>query len=206
MNKILKKIAALATTAALFVSVYVPIWAQAATVNSMKTIGTLSRSNPYGYELDVQQIDISGDMAFCIEPNDDMHHNDTYTQNQADSYWRTTLSQNQRDAIGLILYYGYYNGDTSHQSQAYFAATQILLWEVTGFNTDYSHNYANTSPIRDPVTFEFSTDRSGCDELIDHFSARSVSQSGVKTAYNSILRSCKAHNELNKLTCAYDSA
>ncbi len=107
MNKLIKRLAALATTAAIFVSTFVPAIAQAATVNSMTTIGTISSGNPYGYELDVQKIDLSGEIAFCIEPNDGMHRNDEYVQSDVDNYWNNTLTQKQRDEIGLILYYGY---------------------------------------------------------------------------------------------------
>ena len=200
-KRILQRISALLTVMVLFISVYVPVAAEALTVNAMTTIGVLSAGNPYGYALDVQRINLSGNIAFCIEPNSTMMYGHTYTQNQSEEYWQRTLNGNQRDWIGLILYYGYYNNASSHRTDAYLAATQLLCWEVTGFN----QSYKKVSPLR---TFNLTAHTSSCsNSLLNYYAAQSggPSKSAVTTAYNAIVNSVKAHRTAPSNTYASSS-
>lgn len=213
LKRIIASLTVAVMAAAEFVS-YVPaIHASAENIVGTDVLGHLSTNAPLwgNYNMteqeDIQKIYLGSrdddHVLFCIEPYTSLHYGDDYTQDMADNYWNNTLSADQRKAAGIVMYYGWY----SHKSDAYYAATQLLLWEVIGFNTYYSGNYANTAPIRDAVTFGFNTSkRSGCDELVDYFTATSVSLSEVKTAYNKILENCKTHDELSKLTCSYASS
>ena len=78
----------------------------------------------YGYDY-VQHLYIDGQTVFCIQP---MAIFDVSGEYPVDTQHWNNLSEAQRQAIWEINYYGYsYPG---HQNGRYYAATQLLIWEV----------------------------------------------------------------------------
>lgn len=79
--------------------------------------------------------DIDGKVAYCIEPN-------VSTQDELDSYWKSTapdhtLSTDTIRKLSLVAYYGYgYNG---HNTLKYRMATQLLIWEISASDPNYSN-------------------------------------------------------------------
>ncbi|MFR5856824.1 MAG: SpaA isopeptide-forming pilin-related protein, partial [Bacilli bacterium] len=79
--------------------------------------------------------DIDGKVAYCIEPN-------VSTQDELDSYWKSTtpdhtLSSDTIRKLSLVAYYGYgYNG---HNNLKYRMATQLLIWEISASDPNYSN-------------------------------------------------------------------
>ena len=92
---------------------------------------------------------IKGQIAYCIEPNNPSDAGRTYTQNDAEAAWAYQLSSAQREAIALIMAYGYptvsYNeygsGDANHMKEA---ATQLLIWEIVAGYRSASAPYTRT--------------------------------------------------------------
>ena len=77
---------------------------------------------------------VDGNVAFCIEPGIPEG-----TTMQQGTWEDTGLSNNIKQRVLLLAYYGYqYNG---HQTQAYRAATQALIWEtILGGNTRVTYS------------------------------------------------------------------
>lgn len=77
---------------------------------------------------------VDGNVAFCIEPGIPEG-----TNMQQGTWEDTGLSNSIKQRVLLLAYYGYqYNG---HQTQAYRAATQALIWEtILGGNTRVTYS------------------------------------------------------------------
>ena len=78
---------------------------------------------------------VDGKIAYCIEPQVSSSHNISYTGTPGDesSYWQKKLTQQQRNAISLILLYGApnYTKNTDKDTEfGYEGATQVLIWEI----------------------------------------------------------------------------
>lgn len=81
-------------------------------------------ANQYGFDY-VQQLYVGDKTVFCIEPMQLFTEGLDYHQDTAK--W-DDLSENQRQAIWEINYYGYsYPG---HETDNYYVATQLLIWQV----------------------------------------------------------------------------
>ncbi|MBQ1538767.1 MAG: thioester domain-containing protein, partial [Ruminococcus sp.] len=140
------------------------------------------------------------DWAFCIQPSKSMQGtpSDTwYTQygfteydtfdltdkNKADSlaYWKKLggTDGDMAKYLSLVQYYGY----ASHKNGNYFAATQLLIWElILGYR---GHTKSTFGTCSDILWNDFSYPKdSWC------------SKSGVEKAYNSIVKNVKAHYNL----------
>lgn len=78
---------------------------------------------------------VDGVVAYCIEPGTGSSHNVTYTgtPGEESTFWMKKLTQQQRDAISLILLYGApnYTKSTDKDTEfGYEGATQVLIWEI----------------------------------------------------------------------------
>lgn len=79
--------------------------------------------------------DIDGKVAYCIEPN-------VSTQDELDTYWKSTtpdhtLSTDTIRKLSLVAYYGY--GYNNHNTLKYRMATQLLIWEISASDSNYSN-------------------------------------------------------------------
>lgn len=78
----------------------------------------------YGYDY-IRKLTVDGNIVFCIEPDTLFDLNHDYPVNTIK--W-DDLSESQRQAIWEINYYGYsYPG---HETDNYYVATQLLIWQV----------------------------------------------------------------------------
>ena len=78
---------------------------------------------------------VDGIVAYCIEPGTGSSHNVTYTgtPGEESAFWMKKLTQQQRNAISLILLYGApnYTKSTDKDTEfGYEGATQVLIWEI----------------------------------------------------------------------------
>ena len=78
---------------------------------------------------------VDGVVAYCIEPGTGSSHNVTYTgtPGEESAFWMKKLTQQQRNAISLILLYGAPNYTKSTDKDTEFGdegATQVLIWEI----------------------------------------------------------------------------
>lgn len=78
---------------------------------------------------------VDGVVAYCIEPGTGSSHNVTYTgtPGEESAFWLKKLTQQQRNAISLILLYGApnYTKSTDKDTEfGYEGATQVLIWEI----------------------------------------------------------------------------
>ena len=84
--------------------------------------------NQFGYDY-VTELHVGDKTVFCIEPMELFISGNEYTEDTAK--W-DELSESQRQAIWEINYYGYsYPG---HESENYYVATQIMIWQVVTGN------------------------------------------------------------------------
>ena len=84
--------------------------------------------NQFGYDY-VTELHVSDKTVFCIEPMELFISGNEYSEDTAK--W-DELSETQRQAIWEINYYGYsYSG---HESENYYVATQIMIWQVVTGN------------------------------------------------------------------------
>ncbi len=84
--------------------------------------------NQFGYDY-VTQLYVGDKTVFCIEPMELFVSGNEYSEDTAK--W-DELSENQRQDIWEINYYGYsYPG---HESENYYVATQIMIWQVVTGN------------------------------------------------------------------------
>ena len=141
-----------------------------------------------------------GDWVFCIEPGKSMQGSNSgtwYTQygftkydtfnvtdkNTADSlaYWKSLGGTDGPMAkyIGLVQYYGY----SSHKTGDYFAATQLLIWElVLGYRGHTATTFGSCSDI---LWNDFTYPSGGW-----------CTKAGVEKAYNEIVANVKSHYNL----------
>ena len=137
------------------------------------------------------------DWAFCIEPAKSMQGTPSgtwYTQygfteydtfdlsdkNKADAtaYWKKLGGTDGDIAkyMGLVQYYGY----ASHKNGNYYAATQLLIWElILGYRGHTASTFGTCSDI---LWNDFTYPSGGW-----------CSKSGVKKAYNAIVSKVKSH-------------
>ena len=78
---------------------------------------------------------VDGVVAYCIEPGTGSSHNVAYTgtPGEESAFWLKKLTQQQRNAISLILLYGApnYTKSTDKDTEfGYEGATQVLIWEI----------------------------------------------------------------------------
>lgn len=140
------------------------------------------------------------DWAFCIEPAKSMQGSNSgtwYTQygfteydtfdltdkNKADSYayWKSIGGTDGAMAkyMGLVQYYGY----SSHKTGDYYAATQLLIWElILGYR---GHTQSTFGTCSDVLWNDFSYPSGGW-----------CTKSGVEKAYNEIVSNVKSHYNL----------
>ncbi len=113
---------------------------------------------------------MSGDIAYCIEPN--VPEGVNYSQG---SYEATGLSDSIKERLLLIGYYGYtYPG---HQTEKYRAATQGLLWDIIighGANTQFT-----TARWGEGSLFDVSNEKAEINRLIEHHFDRPSFNAGV---------------------------
>ena len=89
---------------------------------------------------------IDGKVAYCIEPN-------VSTADELDGYWKSTmpdhtLTSNTIQKLSLIAYYGYgYNG---HNNLKYRMATQLLIWEISASDPNFSNRQFNFVNFYEP--------------------------------------------------------
>ena len=144
----------------------------------------------------------TSDWAFCIEPAKSMQGTQSgtwYTQygftefdtfdmsdkNRAESfaYWSGIGGTDGELAkyMGLVQYYGY----ASHKTGDYYAATQIIIWElILGYRGHSRDTFKTCS-----------------DELWNDFTYPSggwCTRSGVEAAYKEIVKNVKSHYNLPK--------
>ena len=87
-------------------------------------MGMIYIDNQFGYDY-LSYLYVGGEIVFCIEPMALFEDGIEYDENYAK--W-DDLSESQRQAIWEINYYGYsYPG---HQTDKYYMATQLMIWEV----------------------------------------------------------------------------
>ena len=153
----------------------------------------------------------TSDWAFCIEPAKSMQgasYKDWYTQNgfteydtfdlsdknaaESTAYWKKIGGTNSKMAIylGLVQYYGY----SSHKTGDYYAATQLLIWEmILGLR---GHTPETFSTCSDVLWNDFTYPSGGW-----------CTKSGVEKAYNSIVANVKSHYTLpSALSAVKDKA
>ena len=153
----------------------------------------------------------TSDWAFCIEPAKSMQgasYKDWYTQNgfteydtfdlsdknaaESTAYWKKIGGTNSKMAIylGLVQYYGY----SSHKTGDYYAATQLLIWEmILGLR---GHTTKTFSKCSDVLWNDFTYPSGGW-----------CTKSGVEKAYNSIVANVKSHYTLpSALSAVKDKA
>ena len=195
-NKIAQKFIAMLLVMALFISTAAPTVASALEFDCYvahmdATGGLLNTGNPYTptESHSIQQIwlNISGSEwpALCLEFNTSCFHDDTYHYNDSHDGDRwDNLNSNRKRDIGLIMHYGYYNHSISRNNKAYFDATQLLVWEVAGYQW-----YNSSAPLRG---FNYSAGTSSCaTPLINYYT--SPYRSDTVKAYNNIVNSVKNH-------------
>ena len=83
--------------------------------------------------------DIDGKVAYCIEPN-------IGTEDDLDEYYKSTtpdhsLTYDTIRKLGLVAYYGY--GYQNHTTLKYRMATQLLIWEISASDPNYSNRNFN---------------------------------------------------------------
>lgn len=142
----------------------------------------------------------TSDWAFCIEPAKSMQgasYKDWYTQNgfteydtfdltdknKADSfaYWKSIGGTDGPMAkyLGLVQYYGY----SSHKNGDYYAATQLIIWEmILGYR---GHTQTTFGKCSDVLWNDFTYPSGGW-----------CTKSGVEKAYNDIVSNVKNHYKL----------
>ena len=140
------------------------------------------------------------DWAFCIEPSKSMQGTPSgtwYTQygfteydtfdltdkNKADSlaYWKKIggTSGSMATYMGLVQYYGY----SSHKNGNYYAATQLIIWEmILGYR---GHTQSTFGTCSDVLWNDFTYPSGGW-----------CTKSGVEKAYNDIVANVKNHYKL----------
>lgn len=123
----------------------------------MTSIGTryakIFIPNQYGFDY-ISHLYVDGQTVFCIEPMALFTAGNEYTE---DTKKWDELSEEQRQAIWEINYYGYsYPG---HQTDKYYVATQIMIWSIvdkwydpvtwdTNANYDISNEVATINSLR----------------------------------------------------------
>ena len=142
----------------------------------------------------------TSDWAFCIEPAKSMQgasYKDWYTQNgfteydtfdltdknKADSfaYWKSIGGTDgpMAKCMGLVQYYGY----SSHKNGSYYAATQLIIWEmILGYR---GHTQTTFGKCSDVLWNDFTYPSGGW-----------CTKSGVEKAYNDIVSNVKNHYKL----------
>ena len=137
------------------------------------------------------------DWVFCIEPGKSMQGSNSgtwYTQygfteydtfnvtdkNTADTlaYWKSLGGTNGAIAtyMGLVQYYGY----SSHKTGDYYAATQLLIWElILGYRGHTATTFGTCSDI---LWNDFTYPAGGW-----------CTKAGVEKAYNEIVANVKSH-------------
>lgn len=142
----------------------------------------------------------TSDWAFCIEPAKSMQgasYKDWYTQNgfteydtfdltdknKADSfaYWKSIGGTDGPMAkyLGFVQYYGY----SSHKNGDYYAATQLIIWEmILGYR---GHTQTTFGKCSDVLWNDFTYPSGGW-----------CTKSGVEKAYNDIVSNVKNHYKL----------
>lgn len=152
----------------------------------------------------------TSDWAFCIEPAKSMQgqsYKDWYTQYGFTKYDTFDLSdQNTADTnaywkklggtkgtfsmyMGLVQYYGY----SSHKNGNYYAATQLLIWEmILGLR---GHTKSTFAACSDVLWNDFTYPLGGW-----------CTKAGVESAYNEIVTNVKNHYKLPAAISAVKAA
>ncbi|MCD8095165.1 MAG: Cys-Gln thioester bond-forming surface protein, partial [Ruminococcus sp.] len=116
--------------------------------------------------------------GFCIEPNKNMNGS-TYISSYSEEDWDAYSNAN-KSFIALCCYYGYPNASTGN---AYYYATQMLIWEIVGgyrtCDTSDSSSFADCD-----VNFVKKT---------SYWSRVGLSEATVLTAYNNIVTKVSRH-------------
>lgn len=110
--------------------------------------GKVYLPNQFGFDY-ISHLYVDGKTVFCIEPMQLFTEGQEYTE---DTVAWDQLSEQQRQAIWEINYYGYsYPG---HQTANYYIATQLMIWEVVDkwydpFTPDGSNSIDVSSEINE---------------------------------------------------------
>ncbi len=227
-NKLLKVTATFLTLLFLFTTV-LPIQAFASeSITSPSWNGTggyIKGSSSYashfggvGEDTDIVQFDLSkfGKTArygMCIEPRTAVGNGDEYSESDAikdmetaDEYFNS-LSDTQKQALGLVLHYGYYSGESKTNNLAYFDATQLLAWEILGSPSHSVKPLLVLKEVGDTYDYaSFGKNHSSEANLIDNYAVKSNSgrnRQSTVDAYYDILSRIQNHDKL--LTNSYDN-
>lgn len=90
----------------------------------IKTIYVVDREN--GVRSNIDYISIDGEYVYCIEPYKIVLNGDVVIP-------QSMLSEEMKEKISIIAHFGY---SSSKQSDQWYAATQILIWETLGYHQD----------------------------------------------------------------------
>ncbi len=134
-------------------------------------------------QLDSTTRDENGNLIYgmCIQPNTTAESTNIYTDSYLNVYYTKVLSDSQREGIGYIMHYGYPEVSVNN---AYFCATQLLVWElVSGYR---SFNKNNTSIFA-------TTSCSLLDYFVPKNHAEAPTKSAVTSAYNTIVSKVSKH-------------
>ena len=190
-NKIFHKLIAMISVMAIFVSSVAPTVASALEfdlriTNMSPTGGSISSNNPLhtGSLHEIQKIYAFGpqDPLLCLEVNSRCMTGDSYHYKDSTDgdHWDNLGDWRRRD-IGLIMHYGYWAPGGVHKNDAYWDATQLLVWEVSGYHWDNPH-------YRQLRSFNYDSPSSACDTpLINYYSSTRGDVAAVRNAYYEII-------------------
>ncbi len=101
----------------------------------------------------------TNEFAYCIEPFQFFHENETYQ-----STVNPNLSSDQLDRISKIAYYGY--GYKNHTEPKWYAITQLMIWQAS----DSSGNYYFTDTLNGSPINAYLTEINEINNLINNSS------------------------------------
>ena len=178
-----KRLSAVFTALLMTITAFGTIIAEAANLVCYEDLGYISSSAGLGGEQTLLSLDIGQEYyGICVHPNTSAHTSDNYVQSDADNWWNNTVTDSQKEAIGLICHYGYPNVD----SKVYRAATQLLVWEIIGGK--------NTGPLRHYEEGDYASITDCSRSLLSFYSGTGdVTKAAVTKAYNEIVDKIASH-------------
>lgn len=124
----------------------------------------------------------NGTLVYCIQPDASLNTSDYYSY---DNFDITGYSENDKNQMELISYYGY--GYPEHDSLRYFMATQELLWL---FSPDEWITW-NTSEYNDGENIDISYEKNEIMRLVNNhnkkpsfYGSKNISSSSIISLYD----------------------
>ena len=181
-----KRLSAVFTAMLMTITAFGTIIAEAANLICYEDLGYVSSSGGLGGEQTLISLDIGQEYyGICVHPNTSAHRGDNYVQSDADSWWNNTVTDSQKEAIGLICHYGYPNVD----SKVYRAATQLLVWEIIGGK--------NTGPLRHYEEGDYASITDCSPSLLTYYTGKGdFTKEAVTAAYNDIVSKIAKHDDM----------